>query len=732
MFALTDISWITVIWSMGAAACLTLSVIYFVVWFTSRIAAHMWFALTAVSFAVYALFELQVLFAQTPQQLDAVLRWAQIPLSLGLVALTVFVWRYLDAGRPWLAWSIAGVRTIYVLPSLLLGGNPILREIPSLQQMQFLGESVTLNKGIPTRWGLIGLFTVLLILIFVVDASLTAWRRGERRKARMVGGSAVSFLLVALATGTLISWSDLKIPLANSLYYQALVAMMGYELSRDVLRASQLAHDLRASEARSQGILRAVPDLMFLQSMDGIYLDYHAARLDQLFAPPDDFLGKNMRDVLPPAVLTAVVPAFVEAAGAVQTVVAVEYELSMAHGNRIYEARLVRSDHDQILTLVRDVTDSRRSEAALRDSQQRYSLAASAGAVGVWDWNFETSELFVDPGLKSLLGFDDGEISTRPDDWGSRVHPQDRALAAAGVKNCIDGITDTYEIEHRMVHKDGRVRWMLSRGSALRGADGRLRRLVGTKVDITERKFAEQLVRENQASLEASNREIQDLAGRLIAYQEVERARIARDLHDDFSQHIAGLSIALSGLKRRLGELPGAGDLPDEVAALQQRAIGLAENIRNLSHDLHPSVLEHAGLVAALNAYCADLARRQALSIAFTAAGDFDSTSTAAALCLYRVAQEGLRNVVTHAHAARAELRLRRVNDHVELTIVDDGRGFDIVSAGRRGRGLGLVSINERARLAGGTASIVTELNKGTRVRVQIPANEHTAYASPN
>ena len=145
----------------------------------------------------------------------------------------------------------------------------------------------------------------------------------------------------------------------------------------------------------------------------------------------------------------------------------------------------------------------RRIQNALLDSQQRYTLASAAGAVGVWDWNFETNELFVDPGLKAILGFDDAEISTRPDDWGSRVHPQDLPVADAGVKNCIDGITDSYEIEHRMVHKDGSVKWMLSRGSALRGPNKNLRRLVGTKVDITERKLAEDAIRESQAVLEA-------------------------------------------------------------------------------------------------------------------------------------------------------------------------------------------------------------------------------------
>ena len=117
------------------------------------------------------------------------------------------------------------------------------------------------------------------------------------------------------------------------------------------------------------------------------------------------------------------------------------------------------------------------------------------------------------------------------------------------------------------------------------------------------------------------------------------------------------------------------------------------------------------------------------MAVTFRADGDFDSTSTDAALCLYRVAQEGLRNVVTHANAGRAEVRLSRAGDFAELSIADDGRGFDIVGGGRNGHGLGLVSISERVRLVGGTVTIVTELNKGTRLRVRVPANGHAGAA---
>jgi two-component system sensor histidine kinase UhpB len=140
-----------------------------------------------------------------------------------------------------------------------------------------------------------------------------------------------------------------------------------------------------------------------------------------------------------------------------------------------------------------------------------------------------------------------------------------------------------------------------------------------------------------------------------------------------------------------------------------------------LTHDLHPSVLEHAGLVAALSAHCADLRHQQRVKLSFRADGDFDGAAPQAALCLYRVAQEALRNVVAHAEARHADVQLVRIGDDGEITIADDGKGFDIGRVRGHSSGLGLLSINERVRLVGGTVSIVTEQHKGTRVCVRVP-----------
>jgi PAS domain S-box-containing protein len=362
-----------------------------------------------------------------------------------------------------------------------------------------------------------------------------------------------------------------------------------------------------------------------------------------------------------------------------------------------------------------DVEDYRKAQAALHESAERYRLATAAGAVGVWDWNTTTRELYVDPQLKRMLGYEDVEVPNRLGAVMSLVHPADVELLLSRLQDCLEDRAQDFHLEARMVHKDGRVRWIEMQGTAVRGANGETSRIVGTGSDITERKRAEIQLKENEAVLQANHREIQMLAGRLMVAQEAERTRIARDLHDDVSQELAALSISLGKMKRSRGDAQG------ELSLLQLRAMTIAQNVRSLSHDLHPGILYHAGLVAALTAYCEELRGEHPVQVRCHANGDLTGVDQATKLCLYRVAQEALRNAVTHANARSVDVWLSQGSSGVELTVTDDGQGFDI-KARESGKGLGLISIGERVRLAGGTLSVVTELQKGTRVHVHVPA----------
>jgi two-component system sensor histidine kinase UhpB len=212
-----------------------------------------------------------------------------------------------------------------------------------------------------------------------------------------------------------------------------------------------------------------------------------------------------------------------------------------------------------------------------------------------------------------------------------------------------------------------------------------------------------------------------DLSGRLIAAQETERSRIARHLHDDVSQRVAELSITISIAKRALHGRMGHANVTTALTSIQQSVIALAEDIRQLSHDLHPGLLQHADLSAALETLCAQFQKRQAIEVSYLADGSLRPLGPDMTQCLYRIAQEGLRNVAKHANADHVGLTLTQTVSGVQLSIFDNGRGFDLAVARHAGRGLGLMSIDERARLLRGRVRFETQPQQGTRIHVEIP-----------
>jgi two-component system sensor histidine kinase UhpB len=372
-----------------------------------------------------------------------------------------------------------------------------------------------------------------------------------------------------------------------------------------------------------------------------------------------------------------------------------------------------------VVALLLERSRRARGQRDLRASEERFRLMAEHAPVMMWtarpdttlDYFNGTCMEFTGLPLEALLG----------EGWLDAVHPEDVAYCIGTYVPAFEALRP-FLMEYRVRRADGVYRWLLDSGVPRFEADGRLAGYIGCSIDITERREAERVIRESRTALEASHREIQRLAGRLIQAQDAERARVARDLHDDVSQQLAGLSIALSGFRHRLDALPAGEDLQADLRALHQRTASLAQNVRHLSHDLHPTVLRHAGLVAALTSYCAELERSHGTVLACSAEGDLASLAPETALCLYRIAQEALRNVVAHAGASRAHVRLLRAADRTEMTIADDGNGFDLARSLERGSsGLGLVSIRERARLAGGTVSIAAEPGQGTSVCVRIP-----------
>lgn len=209
------------------------------------------------------------------------------------------------------------------------------------------------------------------------------------------------------------------------------------------------------------------------------------------------------------------------------------------------------------------------------------------------------------------------------------------------------------------------------------------------------------------------------LSGCLLKAQEEERARLARELHDGVNQRVALLGISLSGIKSRIPADDSG--LRFDLKTLQDVVTDLGKEIRRLSHDLHPPILKLLGLDQALKQYCAEFGAAHGMDIQFTSNIGSDRLSQQSELCLYRIAQEALRNIVKHASTTAARVSLIRTGEEYTLSIRDSGRGFDPRDACHCG--LGVLSMQERIEALDGKLSIWSKVNHGTIITARLPVN---------
>jgi signal transduction histidine kinase len=226
-------------------------------------------------------------------------------------------------------------------------------------------------------------------------------------------------------------------------------------------------------------------------------------------------------------------------------------------------------------------------------------------------------------------------------------------------------------------------------------------------------------LQDREAALRQSHAKVQDLAGRLIAAQEEERRRLSRELHDGLNQHLATLSFEIGFLRSQLPEENT--DMRERLRALQTRAAQAIDDARHMSRELHPASLEHLGLVSALRTHCFEIEKQEEIRVKLTLVKVPENIPREVALCLYRVAQEALRNAVKHSGAPEVRVTLTGADGSLELYVADSGSGFD---RDRTEGGLGLVSMEERVRLLGGSFEMTSQPRLGTRLEARVPMSE--------
>jgi signal transduction histidine kinase len=348
-------------------------------------------------------------------------------------------------------------------------------------------------------------------------------------------------------------------------------------------------------------------------------------------------------------------------------------------------------------------------EQALRQRDTELNEAQRMAKTGSWRWDPRTDAITWSAELYRLSGcnpklpppsFKQHEKFFTSESWERLKLGAEKALRAKV----------PYELDLEARRLDGSKLWLTSRGEAVVDASGHPVYLRGTTQDITDRKLAEDA--------------LMAMSGRLITAQEEERTRIARELHDDLSQRMAILQIGLEQFKQGMPDI--SCNALQQLHALAETAREVSSDIHSLSYQLHPSRLELLGLVASLKGFCREFSSQHDINVQFLHANISGQIPKDVTLCLYRITQEALQNVVKHSQSMEAEVELSGRSAEIELCISDSGRGFDVESA-KRAAGLGLVSMRERLRLVGGHLSIESAPSRGTRIRVRVPHVPNTA-----
>jgi PAS domain S-box-containing protein len=347
------------------------------------------------------------------------------------------------------------------------------------------------------------------------------------------------------------------------------------------------------------------------------------------------------------------------------------------------------------------------AQAATLESERRFRSLFGQASIGIALETMDGRIIEVNPAFCAMLGYSQEEL--RASSCANISHPEDEKIERVLFEELRLGMRASYRIEKRFFRKDGSQIWGQVSVSLLNTHSESAPLVIGMISDVTAQKMAE-------ASLHQRDRELQQLAGRLIEAQEEERSRISRELHDDIGQRVSLLT----------NEVEMAGRL--KPAAQQQRAAtifpnlhkelsAIATDIHELSHELHSSRLEYCGLKVALTDLCTKYSNNHNLDIELQTESVDANLPPDISLCLFRVAQEALTNVLKHGETKRVLVNVVSDADRVRLTVKDFGVGF---ASSNQSEGIGIISMRERLRLCGGMLSVKSAVNKGTEVAAEI------------
>jgi len=368
----------------------------------------------------------------------------------------------------------------------------------------------------------------------------------------------------------------------------------------------------------------------------------------------------------------------------------------------------IRDSEGDVIGLIgvaRDITERKRAEAVLKESEEKFRTLFESAPIGMALHDARGKYVQTNQTYQRMLGFNNEELqqlSVR-----RITHPDDVQEGQQFFEEFRQGKREQYQREKRYLHKDGHLVWAQASASAIRNSKGELIYIISMVEDITERKLLEQEVIETSAN---------------------ERRRVGHELHDGLGQYLAGIAFKAKALEQSLvAESLPHGAEAKELAALVSNAIS---QTRSLARGLDPIEVETIGLQAALQNLAVETQKFFNISCRFQCAENMPEVDPQVSLALYRVVQEAIHNAITHGEAGSIEIELSLNGSDLGLRVQDDGAGFQPEET-RQG-GIGLRVMQYRARSIGGSLRVSSQPQRGTEVHCVVPRKAELCVANPN
>ncbi len=364
-----------------------------------------------------------------------------------------------------------------------------------------------------------------------------------------------------------------------------------------------------------------------------------------------------------------------------------------------------------LMTINRDITERKLGEIALRESEERFRKIFEEGPIGMSFVDADIRILKVNVALGAMLGYEPHELIGKS--FQDITHPDDLATDRGLATKLIKGEIPFYRVEKRYIRKNGEVVWTHLTASLLRESNGKPLYGLGMIENIDERKEAEETLR--------------TLSKRILAAQEAERRRVARELHDGVNQIIASGKFRIEFARENT-------KLTSKIARdnfLKGRALldyAMVE-VRRISHNLRPSILDDFGLGSAVKNLAAEFAQRTGIKTIFTPHDPANPLPKDVEVTVYRIIQEALTNVEKHSRAKKVTIDFTANGSMFKAIIRDNGKGIPTGSRSRKKEqtpGIGLMDMKERASIIGGSFQLTSRQRKGTEIAVEIPLNRQT------